>query len=30
MNKLDFNNIYLDVSSTFNSARQISEQFDAQ
>ena len=30
MNELDFNNFKLDVSSTLNSARQISEQFDAQ
>lgn len=30
MNELNFNNLNLDVSSAFNSARQNSEQFDAQ
>lgn len=30
MNELDFNNLNLDVSSAFNPAKQIQEQFDAQ
>ena len=30
MSNLDFNNLNLDISSTFNSAQQLSAQFDAQ